>query len=837
MIGTAPRRSGALPGGVRRARAPEGPRWLTACALLALLGPDARAGEQAELDGQVTDAAGAAAAGADLVLTAALGAGWRRVAVADGAGRFQMTAPPGPVRLVVYLGDGAVAARVFELPAGRSFVTVDAEGIGAAVPAPALAEGGLLRPAAASGPGVLLLRGRDLGSLLEALPAGSPGTPLAVGIGLAGSGPGEIDVSFEGLDLRDPVSGAAPLELPLALFGGAMSGHTWYGEGDGGRGGAWLRLRAPDTGPRLSAVAGGAARAAGDGPSGRWLGQGAVGPAFLELRAHSDDHSGPVRLWAAAAPRVGELGLALDGAREDGARRRTVLPAGAGAGGRARGWELAALALGSLVRDDHQRAGPIVPLAARDSERRILAGVRGEVRRPFGRGPDGWELSADGLWTDERQSPRGGDPVSTTGRRLGVSSRLTLGGEVLGQHLVRTAVGIAWARAGRSGPQPSRAADGAARETSASGAYPFAAWDDRFQPGRFVELEVGVTLAGMWASGRSDAVAATGETSLSTEPLIAPRIAVRVHDQASGTGAFVGLGRFATAPPLEGMLTIDESPGGTLTLPHDDAAMGGIEWRGQRAALALTAVERRTRAVIEDRFSLLTGRLLPFNPSDVSRRYRAASLQGTGAWRGVEATAAYTIAELSGNYPGYADPGAGAVRPGATAAFDTPEIQTYRDGPLPLDRRHAARLTLATRGRWRTLLLSAGLVGRLDQGVPTSALARSATSGPGEVFLAPRGSQGRTPWLATADAALSAWRWTGGTRVGLALEAFNLTDARPAIARDEVYADRTVEPMTGTVLGAVRSATGEPVPQRQSFGATTAHADPLLVRLVLSVEM
>jgi hypothetical protein len=360
--------------------------------------------------------------------------------------------------------------------------------------------------------------------------------------------------------------------------------------------------------------------------------------------------------------------------------------------------------------------------------------------------------------------------------------------------------------------------------------------DDRYAPARFLELELGLRVLGMWGEGSSDRMGGPRAVSLSNDVLLAPRLGARLSGES--VAAFAGAGRFAAPVPLEPLLTVtDSSEEGRLTLPHEDAILLGAELRRGPFTFALTGTERRTRAVVEDRFSPLTGQLMPTSPRNIERRYRALTAQvgGTiGPWAG---SAAYTVSALRGAYLGYADPGAGAVRPGATAAFDTPEVEINRSGPLPLDRRHAARLALERQGRWRELDLRGGLTGRLDQGTPQSALARSATSGPGELFLLPRGSLGRTPWLVDADAVLAATQRRGNLRLTLALEAFNLVNARPVLARQEVFTDRIALPMAGQGLGNVRSPTGELISASERFLTSAAHAEPLLVRFMLTIEL
>jgi hypothetical protein len=839
---------------------PRRPRAAVALGAALLIVPaGAAAQEAAILEGLVLDEGHRPVESADVLVTDAGGSRLgRRAAISDDRGRFHLGALPGLVRVVVQRRDGAViAARLVELAPGIQFLIAmpddggAGQGIGAPAPELALAAGGQAVPAAAAPGGALLLvRERDLGGLVELLPAGAPSAPAALGPGLAGMGAGEIEVSLDGLiDLRDPVDATAPLELPLALLGAADARHTWPAPGALGdvvageaRGGAALFLTSRGrAGARLVARTGGALAAPSGGPR--------AGAGFVEVEANhllGDRHRNGAHLRLALAPRWNEPGLDPAAPAGEGRRVRQVLPALARAAMAWRGWELEAVGLATRLRDDHEPPGRIAPLAARAHHVRSLLALGAEARRPFGGGgPAVVALSASGLWTASELLDRGGQTVVTDGRRLAVGARVQTAGEVLGKHVARAAFGVALAHAERRGLLFGRSAGDAAASpasgASASGTDPFAVLDDRWRPWPWIELELGLGVSSSAARGERTRGGVASAIALGTRPLVAPRLGLRLVHRRSGSGLFAAAGRFGAPLPLEPLLETGEgNSAGALTIPHEDAALAGLELRRPWAVVALTAVERRTRALIEDRFSPLTGQLTLVNPANVSRRWRALSLQAALMGERTLVGLSYTLASLSGAYAGYADPGAAAVRPGSTATFDAPEVDVNRGGPLPLDRRHTVRLGAAGRGRWRQHWLAAAAVGRLDDGVPVTAVGRSALSGAGQSFLVPRGSLGRTPWRPALDLGVSAARVLGSRRLTVAVEAFNVTAARPAIARHQAYTDEVAIPVPGAtreMLGATIGPTGETVRPAPDFLRDAALAEPLLVRLSVTVEM
>jgi hypothetical protein len=161
------------------------------------------------------------------------------------------------------------------------------------------------------------------------------------------------------------------------------------------------------------------------------------------------------------------------------------------------------------------------------------------------------------------------------------------------------------------------------------------------------------------------------------------------------------------------------------------------------------------------------------------------------------ALASYTLSYLRGNYSGLSQPG--DIFPGAntTGDFDIISLLPNRDGPLPGDRTHALRLygakAFSLPGSFE---VSLGASYEGVSGAPLNVLGAHPYYGAGNVFILPRGSGGRLPWVHTVDTNISAgYRLSKDSVLSLSLNVFNLFNFQAETNRDQNYTYAAVRPI------------------------------------------
>ncbi len=815
-----------------------------------------------DLTGVVTDESGGPAAGADVIATR-WPTGDRVAEACDAQGRFHLAAlGPGLHHLVVYRRAGAaVSAQVIEVRAGvRLHVVVRGDHVSAPVELAPLASGGLA-PVSLWPDGVPV-RVRDLSGLIALLPGGGRIYGGPGGAALLGAGPGELRVTLDGFEIADPINGSAPLDLPLALFedggGGSEISAAAGPATEAGLAGANLRL-APRTGTRprqaqatLLGAAGaqgrlGATRGQG-GSSGDWPSP----SGSAELFGASTLWDGRVRVTVAAAP--GRDSRVFRRAPADSAGstspieaeargHQASVPVLARAELRHQAWRFDALGLAALSVDERAALPRIATLGDGDSAERARGGLFARAALSGANltftAPVGIYATASRLLS--RTSGRSGVARAEAARRLQFAPGLAGHYELLGRHQGGIVLDLRLARGERDGVVPVRFKEGAASRADARVRSMALGLQDRWSPRHWIDVDLGVRLEGFTATGRTDHPAATGENDLTAGPLVAPRLALRIVHPGSGSGAVAAAGRYAWPLPLAPLLASPGIRSRSLAVPHEDVILAGVEGRLPGLALAATALQRTTGAAIEDLIGRGTGVPAFENPDGLRRTYRALILQAALRHRRVAVGAAYTLSALEGNFTGFAEPELGLLAPATTGQFDSVAAGVNRDGPLPLDRRHGLRAFGRARFRVGRNEIDAAVAARADSGTPLSALGADVQTGPGQSYVIRRGSLGRTPWITTADARVRLRRVLGSTRVGVALEVFNIGNERPVTARDEIFTPDVVSPRPGaagaSALEASSGAGGLPPERSPTFGRAIDFADPLLVRLGLSIEM
>ncbi len=169
------------------------------------------------------------------------------------------------------------------------------------------------------------------------------------------------------------------------------------------------------------------------------------------------------------------------------------------------------------------------------------------------------------------------------------------------------------------------------------------------------------------------------------------------------------------------------------------------------------------------------------------REYTALEIGLVGAWRGLSYRASYVLSRTWGNYTGFfssdKDDEEGFT-PGINATFSYPEQVPNSTGLLPNDRTHVVKASAAYgfgSGFGAGVFLSAG------SGAPLNEFA-AGTIGSywNPVFLVPRGTAGRTPFLWTVDLRF-AYTLPGGPRTRVLLDVLHLGNPRSATRVDEYH--------------------------------------------------
>ena len=306
----------------------------------------------------------------------------------------------------------------------------------------------------------------------------------------------------------------------------------------------------------------------------------------------------------------------------------------------------------------------------------------------------------------------------------------------------------------------------------------------------------------------------------------------------------LGIGRVAVDPDLKPQSSDEFSAGGEYEI-----IPGG--------RLGITYIHRSARTVMEDMSRDEGSTYFVGNPgyglaSDfpkAKRDYDAGILHFTKTFsRSWLATASYTLAYLRGNWEGLFRAQTDQLDPGTNSDFDLRSLTVNRDGPLAGDTRHSIKVFVARDlelGKQHHVTLGGSYRGQ--SGAPTNWLGAHVLYGSDEVFLLPRGSGERLPWVHSIDAKLSYTFFESPTKtLAVTLDVFNLFNFQSAVDRSQRYTIRPVEPITGREADEVasnnridseeiQSADGDPrafqdADRWRSFGAPTRYQPPLTLR-------
>ena len=263
------------------------------------------------------------------------------------------------------------------------------------------------------------------------------------------------------------------------------------------------------------------------------------------------------------------------------------------------------------------------------------------------------------------------------------------------------------------------------------------------------------------------------------------------------------------------------------------AANAAVTAAGMDMDALAKAVESRDKAVD----TLRQYRAVQNSPKP-TRDYNALVLTATKKFKNnwlVQASYAYS--RTIGNYPGLFQASNGQLDPNISSQLDIPELAANRDGPLPNDRPHNAKLLVSyfipTSGTEEDGL-NVGLRFSASSGAPIEVLGRHPLYGPSETFILPRGAGGRLPMLTTLDL-LASYKFGP---VELSASIFNLLNTRTPTNVDQQYTLDRVMPITnGSIadLTTLKNTDANPVTRNPNFGNPTAYQAPLYMRLGLRI--
>lgn len=207
------------------------------------------------------------------------------------------------------------------------------------------------------------------------------------------------------------------------------------------------------------------------------------------------------------------------------------------------------------------------------------------------------------------------------------------------------------------------------------------------------------------------------------------------------------------------------------------------------------------------------------------------------------AQVSYRLSYLRGNWSGLFKPETLQIDPNMNTDFDLLSLLPNREGPLPGDHRHQIKLYGAKDFVFKNgLVVNLGGAYRARSGAPTSYLGAHLLYGPDEVFILPRGSGDRLPWVHDIDAHVGVgMRLAKDSTLIVAVDGFNIFNFQAATAVDQRYTAAQVQPIPGGTkadLANLKNADGtafDPVNKNPNFGKAIAYQAPRTFRISAKV--
>ncbi len=243
----------------------------------------------------------------------------------------------------------------------------------------------------------------------------------------------------------------------------------------------------------------------------------------------------------------------------------------------------------------------------------------------------------------------------------------------------------------------------------------------------------------------------------------------------------------------------------------------GVEHQFGQWNLGVQGMYRSIRSVVEDTcvpvdvcdnyafFNPGNSTVVPCPPDFTLPCYNGQALPGASRFfRGIQFTAqkqlsdhwmlyaSYLYSTLRGNFDGSyrAIGGFNSKDPNITDDFDYPEFEVNAYGPLTLDRPHQAKLQAAYVFPFNlTFAASAYYL----SGTPLSKIGWWDGYGGPELFLSPRGSEGRSPDIYEIDLHLDYGLMLGPVTLHILADAFNMLNRQQALTIDQVWANQQAD--------------------------------------------
>lgn len=247
---------------------------------------------------------------------------------------------------------------------------------------------------------------------------------------------------------------------------------------------------------------------------------------------------------------------------------------------------------------------------------------------------------------------------------------------------------------------------------------------------------------------------------------------------------------------IRGTAVDDVDP--NIKSPYADEIIVGVERQfGTTWSIGVRGIYRSLRRVLEDTYLPDVDNYAFFNPGNSVLAPDFAP--GRRYFRGIELTAqkrlsdnwmlyaSYLYSSLRGNFDGSfrAIGGFFAKNPNITDDFDYPEFQVNASGVLTLDRPHQLKLQTAYVFPFG---LTTSLSGFYQSGTPLSRIGWwNGYVGP-EIFITPRGSEGRSPDTYEIDMHFDYGLRLGPVTVHVLADVFNMLNRQEVLLVDQVWA-------------------------------------------------
>ena len=205
------------------------------------------------------------------------------------------------------------------------------------------------------------------------------------------------------------------------------------------------------------------------------------------------------------------------------------------------------------------------------------------------------------------------------------------------------------------------------------------------------------------------------------------------------------------------------------------------------------------------------------------------------------AQVSYTVSYLRGNYAGLFRPETGQLDPNINSDFDLQSLLVNREGPLPGDRTHDIKIFGAKAFEIPGgMVLDLGLTFRTRSGGPTNLTGAHAIYGADEIFILPRGSGERLPWVHNVDGHIGySFDLAKDSQLIISMDVFNIFNFQEVTQIDQRYtsedvAQPCIDGAAADLPSCIQLVSGEPfndkVHKNPNFGNPVTYQTPRTFR-------